>query len=485
MTHGRPDAPDAATGTAAGGRQPAHRGAWPRQRVAIALFLAPALVLFVLLVLAPIAARRATPACSSGTASACRPTSSGWTTSPGFWTTRSSSATCERGADPDRPVAGDPAAGVAGAWPCCSTSRCAAAPSTGCCSSRRTCCPRSSPACCSRMVFSPNQGLANQLAGWLGLGDLGGSWLADPRHVLYALFFVITWKYFGFHMILYLAGRQSIPHGARPRPPPSTAPAPGRCSGTSRCRCSARRSGSASSCRSSARSSSSTWSGCSPAAARSTRRRRWPSRCSSTASAASRSATPARSAWSMFLISLVFALLYQRFVLRRDTRGRADHDGRPAMTHRPRRRRPVRERRAAPAPVAARCTSSHRRSARSSWCRSRSACSAASRTTASCPPTRSGCPTRGCPSNYTEHPGLRRLLAAAGQQHAHRAGHRRCWWWARRRDGRVRLRPLRLPRPRAAVHPVRDRADVPVRGGDPAAVHPAARAWTCSTTRSA
>jgi raffinose/stachyose/melibiose transport system permease protein len=29
--------------------------------------------------------------------------------------------------------------------------------------------------------------------------------------VLYSLFFVISWKYFGFHMILYLAGRQNIP----------------------------------------------------------------------------------------------------------------------------------------------------------------------------------------------------------------------------------------------------------------------------------
>ena len=29
--------------------------------------------------------------------------------------------------------------------------------------------------------------------------------------MLYSLFLVISWKYFGFHMILYLAGRQSIP----------------------------------------------------------------------------------------------------------------------------------------------------------------------------------------------------------------------------------------------------------------------------------
>jgi raffinose/stachyose/melibiose transport system permease protein len=37
-------------------------------------------------------------------------------------------------------------------------------------------------------------------------------WLADPGIVLYTLFVVISWKYFGFHMILYLAGLQQIPH---------------------------------------------------------------------------------------------------------------------------------------------------------------------------------------------------------------------------------------------------------------------------------
>ncbi|WP_460397225.1 carbohydrate ABC transporter permease [Actinophytocola sediminis] len=61
------------------------------------------------------------------------------------------------------------------------------------------------------MVFSPNRGLANHLLGLVGLEELGGMWLADPDTVLYSLFFVMTWKYFGFHMILYLAGRQAIP----------------------------------------------------------------------------------------------------------------------------------------------------------------------------------------------------------------------------------------------------------------------------------
>jgi raffinose/stachyose/melibiose transport system permease protein len=50
------------------------------------------------------------------------------------------------------------------------------------------------------MIFSASRGLV--------AGDL----LGNPKIALYTLFFVITWKYFGFHMVLYLAGRQSIPN---------------------------------------------------------------------------------------------------------------------------------------------------------------------------------------------------------------------------------------------------------------------------------
>jgi raffinose/stachyose/melibiose transport system permease protein len=62
------------------------------------------------------------------------------------------------------------------------------------------------------MIFSPTEGLVGHVFGVFGLGDFAATWLADPSTVLYSLFFVISWKYFGFHMILYLAGRQNIPH---------------------------------------------------------------------------------------------------------------------------------------------------------------------------------------------------------------------------------------------------------------------------------
>ncbi|MGH3387367.1 MAG: carbohydrate ABC transporter permease [Actinomadura sp.] len=61
------------------------------------------------------------------------------------------------------------------------------------------------------MIFIPGEGLADQILKAVGLGDLGITWFASPSTVLITLFLVITWKYFGFHMILYVAGLQSIP----------------------------------------------------------------------------------------------------------------------------------------------------------------------------------------------------------------------------------------------------------------------------------
>ncbi len=61
------------------------------------------------------------------------------------------------------------------------------------------------------MIFAPDAGLADRLLGGIGLDGLGGEWFADPSTVMATLFLVMTWKYFGFHMMLYLAGLQSIP----------------------------------------------------------------------------------------------------------------------------------------------------------------------------------------------------------------------------------------------------------------------------------
>lgn len=60
------------------------------------------------------------------------------------------------------------------------------------------------------LILQPN-GLAEHLLEAVGMGGAYHPWLADPSTVLYALFLIITWKYFGFHMILLLAGLQNIP----------------------------------------------------------------------------------------------------------------------------------------------------------------------------------------------------------------------------------------------------------------------------------
>ncbi|MGZ9166998.1 MAG: carbohydrate ABC transporter permease, partial [Anaerolineales bacterium] len=55
----------------------------------------------------------------------------------------------------------------------------------------------------------PDRGLFNAIA--VGLGGKPIGWLSDPDIVLFSIFIALTWTYFGFHMLLYLAGLQNIP----------------------------------------------------------------------------------------------------------------------------------------------------------------------------------------------------------------------------------------------------------------------------------
>jgi raffinose/stachyose/melibiose transport system permease protein len=54
-------------------------------------------------------------------------------------------------------------------------------------------------------------GFVDQLFKAFGLGHEIKLWLADPSIVLYTLFVVVTWKYVGFGIILLLAGLQGVP----------------------------------------------------------------------------------------------------------------------------------------------------------------------------------------------------------------------------------------------------------------------------------
>ena len=64
------------------------------------------------------------------------------------------------------------------------------------------------------LMLQPD-GLVDQLLRGAGLGGLVHLWLADLKLVLYTMFVVITWKYLGFGIILFLAGLQGIPEELR------------------------------------------------------------------------------------------------------------------------------------------------------------------------------------------------------------------------------------------------------------------------------
>jgi len=54
-------------------------------------------------------------------------------------------------------------------------------------------------------------GALNDLLAHIGLGSLQSDWLASPSLALWTLMAIISWKYIGFAVILMLAGLQSIP----------------------------------------------------------------------------------------------------------------------------------------------------------------------------------------------------------------------------------------------------------------------------------
>lgn len=56
-----------------------------------------------------------------------------------------------------------------------------------------------------------SNGAANDLLRSIGLGSLETDWIADPDLAIWTLMVIITWKYIGFAVILMLAGLQSIP----------------------------------------------------------------------------------------------------------------------------------------------------------------------------------------------------------------------------------------------------------------------------------
>ena len=56
-----------------------------------------------------------------------------------------------------------------------------------------------------------SNGAVNGFLDKIGLGALTQDWLSDPNIAIWSLMLIITWKYLGFAVILFLAGLQGIP----------------------------------------------------------------------------------------------------------------------------------------------------------------------------------------------------------------------------------------------------------------------------------
>ena len=61
-----------------------------------------------------------------------------------------------------------------------------------------------------KLLLQPT-GAVNATLEAVGLGGLTRNWLADPSIALWTIFFILTWKYIGFGILLMLAGLQGVP----------------------------------------------------------------------------------------------------------------------------------------------------------------------------------------------------------------------------------------------------------------------------------
>jgi multiple sugar transport system permease protein len=60
-----------------------------------------------------------------------------------------------------------------------------------------------------RYLYHPRYGLLNHALGSIGVGPI--DWLGDPRWAMPAIILLAVWKNFGYNMLIFIAGLQSIP----------------------------------------------------------------------------------------------------------------------------------------------------------------------------------------------------------------------------------------------------------------------------------
>jgi multiple sugar transport system permease protein len=60
-----------------------------------------------------------------------------------------------------------------------------------------------------RYLYHPRYGLLNHILGWVGIEPI--DWLGDPHWSMPAIIILSIWKNFGYNMLIFLAGLQTIP----------------------------------------------------------------------------------------------------------------------------------------------------------------------------------------------------------------------------------------------------------------------------------
>ncbi len=60
-----------------------------------------------------------------------------------------------------------------------------------------------------RYLYHTKYGLFNHALSWIGLGPI--DWMGDPRWAMPAIILLAVWKNFGYNMVIFMAGLQSIP----------------------------------------------------------------------------------------------------------------------------------------------------------------------------------------------------------------------------------------------------------------------------------
>jgi len=60
-----------------------------------------------------------------------------------------------------------------------------------------------------RYLYHPRYGLLNHILGWVGIAPI--DWLGDPHWAMPAIILLAIWKNFGYNMLIFLAGLQTIP----------------------------------------------------------------------------------------------------------------------------------------------------------------------------------------------------------------------------------------------------------------------------------